>query len=52
METLEKTARFPYAPQDWSEADAEKLAEEEGLELTQDHWDQLRALQEYCHKHE
>lgn len=52
MATLERTVEFPYAPEDWTQADAEVMAQGEGLELTQDHWDQLRALQEYCHKHE
>ena len=52
MVTAERAADFPYAPGDWSETDAEQLARDEGLELTQDHWDELRALQEYCSRHD
>jgi len=43
---------FPYAPSQWSEDEAATLAREEGLELSADHWNELRALQEYCSRHE
>ncbi len=36
---------FPHAPVDWSPDDAEKLARKEGLTLTEDHWQVVRALQ-------
>lgn len=39
---------FPYAPSDWSRAQAEAIAREEGLELTETHWEVVRALQELC----
>jgi tRNA 2-thiouridine synthesizing protein E len=42
-----KVARFPHAPSGWTQAVARKLAKEEGLVLTDDHWQALRALQEY-----
>ena len=42
---------FPYAPEDWSEVEATKLAHAEGVELGVDHLDLLRALQEYFWKH-
>jgi TusE/DsrC/DsvC family sulfur relay protein len=38
---------FPRAPRDWSRAEAEKLAGDEGLELGADHWEVVRALQQY-----
>ena len=42
---------FPHAPRRWRHADALKLAEEEGLEITDPTWDAVRALQEYYHRH-
>ena len=42
---------YPYAPEDWSEAEATKLALDEGIELGADHLELLRALQEYFSKH-
>ncbi|MCO6414272.1 MAG: TusE/DsrC/DsvC family sulfur relay protein [Thiogranum sp.] len=47
-----KDPDFPYAPDGWTRAAAEQTAKDEGLELSPDHWDQLRALQEYCYRHE
>ena len=38
---------FPFAPGDWSKASAEKTASGEGVALDEDHWETLRALQEY-----
>ncbi len=43
---------FPYAPLDWTQEDAMKLAREENLELTEAHWDVIRALQNYYAHHE
>ena len=43
---------YPFAPIDWSEDDAERLASNAGLELTADHWELLKALQEYFSKHD
>jgi len=28
------------------------MASDDGLELNEDHWDELRALQEYCARHD
>jgi len=39
---------FPYAPSDWSREQAEEVARTEGLELTEAHWEVVRALQELC----
>ena len=43
---------FPHAPADWSTSAAEAVASEDGLELTEDHWQLVRALQEYYEKAE
>ncbi|WP_308317778.1 TusE/DsrC/DsvC family sulfur relay protein, partial [Thiolapillus sp.] len=43
---------YPHAPVDWSAEAAEKLAREEHLELAEDHWEELAALQEYYARHE
>ncbi len=43
---------FPCAPEGWSRAAAEAMAGEQGLTMTDDHWNELRALQEYCFRHE
>ena len=52
MAVVDRTMGFPYAPSDWSEQAAEALAREEGLDLGEDHWNNLRALQEYCSRHD
>lgn len=41
---------FPNAPGDWDISVAETVASEDGLELTDDHWQLIRALQEYYSK--
>jgi tRNA 2-thiouridine synthesizing protein E len=42
---------FPHAPLDWTKNDAIRIAREEGLELTEDHWEAIRALQSYYAGH-
>src|SRR5512134_3851818 len=42
-----KRHRFPYAPADWTEQDAIEVAKKESLELGEDHWEMVRAMQEY-----
>lgn len=39
--------QFPNAPRDWSQADAKRLAGDEGLNLGDDHWEVVRSLQTY-----
>ena len=46
------TDTFPNAPADWDPEVAEATAAEHGLTLTDDHWDLVRALQEYYSKAE
>jgi tRNA 2-thiouridine synthesizing protein E len=43
---------FPHAPADWTEQEANSRAREEGLQLSADHWDTLKALQEYFSRHD
>jgi tRNA 2-thiouridine synthesizing protein E len=43
---------FPHAPLDWVREDAIKIAREESLELTADHWEAIRAVQNYYAHHE
>jgi tRNA 2-thiouridine synthesizing protein E len=50
--TMRGSPDFPYAPPDWSRSDAERLARAEGLTLTDEHWEAVRALQGYFAKHE
>lgn len=38
---------FPYAPKNWDIKLAQKTAKEDGLNLSDDHWELIRALQEY-----
>ncbi len=42
---------FPHAPTDWTPEAAERTARDEGLELTVDHWEAVRALHEYWARH-
>ena len=48
----EKDPSFPNAPEGWTKAVAEGQAQEEGIELQEDHWEAIRALHEYFIKHE
>jgi tRNA 2-thiouridine synthesizing protein E len=47
-----KDPRFPHAPEGWTRALALESGRREGLELGEEHWEALRALQEYYAKHE
>ncbi len=41
---------FPNAPSDWDITKAKEIAEADGMTLNDDHWDLIRALQEYYSK--
>ena len=41
---------FPNAPAGWTPEQASKIAQEENIELTDDHWQLIIALQEYYTK--
>ncbi len=43
---------FSNAPHNWDVDIALKAAKDQNLELTDDHWDAIRGLQEYFSKHE
>lgn len=43
-------SHFPHAPADWSESKARNIAAELQRPLTDDHWQLIRALQEYYAK--
>jgi tRNA 2-thiouridine synthesizing protein E len=43
---------FPHAPRGWTREAAEAQAREEELDLQADHWQAIRALQEYYARHE
>lgn len=43
---------FPHAPPEWTPARAEEMARAEGLALGDDHWEAVRAVQEYFARHE
>lgn len=47
-----RDAAFPYAPLDWAHVHAKHTAQQEGLHMQDDHWDVVRALQEYFSRHE
>jgi tRNA 2-thiouridine synthesizing protein E len=44
--------RFPHAPAGWTRESALTTAQQEGLKLDADHWDAVRALQNYYARHE
>lgn len=43
---------FPNAPEGWSPDGAEETARAEGIEMTLEHWEVVRSLQEYFARHE
>jgi tRNA 2-thiouridine synthesizing protein E len=47
-----RDTRFPHAPADWSAVAAREAARAEGVELGEDHWEAVRALQQYFARHE
>lgn len=47
-----KNPNFPFAPEDWSESEADRSAHDTGIELGPDHRALLSALQEYFSKHD
>lgn len=48
----ERDPGFAHAPADWTPAAATEVARQERLELGADHWEAVRALQEYFGRHE
>lgn len=46
-----KDAQFPHAPDGWTREGAVQTARTEGLDLNEDQWEAVRALQEYYARH-
>jgi len=44
--------KFPHAPEGWTPVAAVETAKSEGVSLSEEHWEVVRALQEYFAKHE
>ncbi len=42
---VEPIPGFPHAPSDWTPETAEKIAQTEGLTLTEEYWEMVRVLQ-------
>lgn len=49
---VQRDPAFPNAPEDWTPAGAEAIAASEGIELSFDHWETIRALQSYFAHHD
>ncbi len=47
-----KDPLFPNAPAGWTPGGAVEAARRDGLELLEEHWEALRALQEYYARHD
>lgn len=47
-----KDPAFPHAPPDWKRDLALTAAQQEGLNPGEDHWEVVRALQEYFARHQ
>ena len=47
-----KDPEFPHAPAGWTRDLAVNAAQQAALKLTEDHWQAVRALQEYYARHE
>jgi len=47
----DRNPRFRHAPEGWTPAAAAETARHEGLEIGDDHWETVRALQEYYARH-
>lgn len=47
-----KDSQFPYAPHGWTRKGALKAAHAEDVDLNEDHWEAVRALQEYYARHQ
>jgi tRNA 2-thiouridine synthesizing protein E len=47
-----RNPKFPFAPDDWTAEAALRIAQQEGLKLGEEHWEAVRALQEYFSRHD
>lgn len=49
---IARNPRFPHAPEGWTPALAAETARGEGLDLGEEHWEAVRALQAYYARNE
>lgn len=47
---MSRSNEYPNAPQGWHINTAQTIANEYGISITDDHWELIRALQEYYKK--
>ncbi|RKT45169.1 TusE/DsrC/DsvC family sulfur relay protein [Thiocapsa rosea] len=47
-----RDAEFPDAPDDWTREQAIAAAQTDAVTLSDDHWDMIKALQDYFARHE
>lgn len=52
MTEMNNGTEFPHAPDSWTQIAATTIATEEGLAVSVDLWDVLRALQEFYSRHD
>jgi len=52
MTEMNNGADFPHAPDGWTQNAAKSKAADEGLAVSTDLWDALRALQEFYSRHD
>ncbi len=50
--TINADPDFPHAPAHWSPALAEAAAQDDGMQLDEDHWQTIKALQDYFERNE
>lgn len=49
---VNRDPNFPHAPQNWTRAHAEESSQNDGIQLGDDHWAAIKALQQYFASHE
>ena len=52
MTDMNNGSEFPNAPEGWSQDEATSKATAEGLAVAQEHWEAVRALQEFYTRHD
>lgn len=52
MTDTNRSEGFPHAPSGWSQQSATELAASEGITAGADHWEAVRALQEFYGRHD
>lgn len=50
--TIDRDTTFPYAPAQWDEEAVKRIAQEEGIDLTDEHLQVVQALQAFFSKQE